>query len=107
MAELAIVIAGVHITVPVALHAAGVALETAYSIYSGVTERREQIGVCLGRCQDILVAASKDKRLTQSPQRHDPYSTRQFSSKRVGRGRIEDGNAEQFVFLSFHDRAIL
>jgi hypothetical protein len=84
-----IAIAGVGITVPMVLKAAGIALKAGYDIYNAyddACERREQVGVCLARCKDILQLASQDERLSQSPRQdkpdgdHDPYISRRFYS---------------------------
>jgi len=87
MAEL-IVIAGVGITVPMVLKAAGMDLKAGYDIYMAyddACERREQVGICLARCKDILeVASSQDKHMSQRSRQpgraHDPYISRRFTS---------------------------
>ncbi|KAJ7360840.1 hypothetical protein DFH08DRAFT_951481 [Mycena albidolilacea] len=103
MAEL-IAIAGVGITVPMVLKAAGMALKAGYDIYNAyddACERREQVGVCLARCKDILQLASQDERLSQSPRQdkpdggHDPYISRRFYSNTTYSNLAGDQSASQ------------
>ncbi|KAJ7720644.1 hypothetical protein B0H16DRAFT_1792677 [Mycena metata] len=103
MAEL-VVIAGVGITVPMVLKAAGMALKAGYDIYMAyddACERREQVGVCLARCQDILKVASEDKRLSQRSRQdnphetHDPYMSRRFYSNPTHNNLTGDEFASQ------------